>query len=238
MQAISDEKGQRRQARPLAASRPGRSVGRVTRAGRLRSESGFTMKFRQFAAWAVLALAACAQQPSASQFVRICDESGCANRPKDQNTFDASHATQDTDKDGRIAALKQAAAENPRAAYDLGLRYFRGDGVAQDSYQALVWMRKAAEAGNLQAQAALGRFYLFGLDEMGPDAREAEKWLLIASQRGDAESGKLLAQARAAKQSDQDYFRWQQQARALYYGAWYSGYAYQGYWRDRAWYWY
>ncbi|GAB2922693.1 tetratricopeptide repeat protein [Paraburkholderia jirisanensis] len=194
------------------------------------------MKFRQFAAWAVLALAACAQQPSASQFVRICDQNGCSDRPKNQLTTETSRNAQDAATDGRIAALKQAAAGNPRAAYDLGLRYFRGDGIAQDSYQALVWMRKSAEGGDLQAQAALGRFYLFGLDEMGADPREAEKWLLIASQRGDAESGKLLAQARTAKQNDQDYFRWQQQERALYYGDWYSGYAYQGYWRERAWY--
>jgi len=199
---------------------------------------GVEMKYCLFAAWAVLALAACAQNPSASPYVRICDESGCADRPKNQSRFEADNAAQDADADGRIAALKKAAAANPRAAHDLALRYFRGDGIPQDSYQALMWMRKSAEGGDLQAQVALGRFYLFGLDEMGPDAREAEKWLLIASQRGDAESGKLLEQAHANKQADQDYYRWQTEARALYYGAWYSGYAYQGYWRDRAWYWY
>lgn len=98
-------------------------------------------------------------------------------------------------------------------------------------------MRKAAEGGDLQAQKALGRFYLFGLEEMGPDPREAEKWLLIASERGDKESGKLLAQARAARQSDQDYYRWQTEARALY-GRWYADYPYQGYWQGQGWYWY
>ncbi|MDR6497087.1 hypothetical protein J2785_000229 [Burkholderia ambifaria] len=48
-------------------------------------------------------------------------------------------------EDARIVALKQAAKAQPKAAYDLGLRYFRGDGVRQDSYQARKWMRDAAE---------------------------------------------------------------------------------------------
>ncbi|MFM0738238.1 sel1 repeat family protein [Paraburkholderia xenovorans] len=195
------------------------------------------MKYRQLAPWAVLVLAACAQNPSASPLVRICDEHGCADRPKNQVTREASGTAGQMDSDGRIAALKQAGETNPRAAYDLGLRYFRGDGVPQDSYQALVWMRKAAERGDLQAQKALGSFYLFGLEEMGPDPREAEKWLLLASGRGDQESTKLLAQARADKKADQDYYRWQTETRALYYGYWNSGYPYQGYWRERAWYW-
>ncbi|AGK49142.1 putative sel1-like repeat protein [Burkholderia thailandensis MSMB121] len=56
-------------------------------------------------------------------------------------------------EDLRIAALKERAKTEPKAVYDLGLRYFRGDGVRQDSYQAL------------------GVFYLFGLEEMGAHAR-------------------------------------------------------------------
>ncbi|MGF6771677.1 TPR repeat protein [Paraburkholderia sp. GAS199] len=195
------------------------------------------MKYRLLAPWAVLALAACAHNPSASPLVRICDEHGCADRPKNQITANLAGNAQQTDTDGRIAALKEAGETNPRAAYDLGLRYFRGDGVPQDSYQALVWMRKAAERGDLQAQKALGSFYLFGLEEMGSDPREAEKWLSIAAGRGDQESKKLLEQARAAKKSDEDDYRWLNESRSLYYGYWYSGYPYRGDWRERNWYW-
>jgi TPR repeat protein len=61
--------------------------------------------------------------------------------------------------------------QDPRAAYDLGLKYFRGDGLRQDSYPALKWMREAAEHGNLKAQKVIGRVYLTGLEEMGPDPR-------------------------------------------------------------------
>ena len=194
------------------------------------------MKSRQFALCAILALSACAQTSNSSNVVRICDDQGCSDRPKNQQTFDASSNAENARQDERIHALKQTAEHDPRAAYDLGLRYFRGDGVRQDSYQALVWMRKAAEGGDLQAQKALGSFYLFGLEEMGPDPREAEKWLLMAAGRGDQESKQLLAQARAAKQSDEDYYRWQTEWRPVYYGYWSAGYAYHGYWRERAWY--
>ncbi|WP_144138301.1 tetratricopeptide repeat protein [Paraburkholderia sp. BCC1884] len=196
------------------------------------------MTYRQLAAWAVLALTACAQNPSTSQMVRICDDRGCADRPKNQTNLRASDTEPQADTDGRMAALKQAGETNPRAAYDLGLRYFRGDGVPQDSYQALVWMRKAAERGDLPAQKALGSFYLFGLEEMGPDPREAEKWLLLASGRGDQESTKLLEQARAAKRADEDDYRWLNESRALYYSYWNSGYAYRGQWQERTWHWY
>ncbi|CAG2143230.1 SEL1-like repeat protein [Ralstonia mannitolilytica] len=193
------------------------------------------MRYQWLALGVVLALAACAQTPPPSSTVRVCDSRGCADRPKDQVSFDAKD---EVPEDPRIAALKDAAKREPKAAYDLGLRYFRGDGVRQDSYQALNWMREAAERGNLQAQKALGAFYLFGLEEMGSDPREAEKWLSIAVSRGDKESKKLLEEARAARKSDEDDFKWRSQWRNTYYGYWYSGYPYLGVWRQTTWYWY
>ena len=119
-------------------------------------------------------LAACAQPPK-PEVVRICDSAGCSDRPADSASFDADAAVPDPDPDGRIAALEALARDDPRAAYDLGLRFFRGDGVRQDSYKALQWMRDAAERGDLNAQKAVGRLYLTGLEEMGSDPREAEK---------------------------------------------------------------
>jgi hypothetical protein len=185
--------------------------------------------------WTAIALPAGAQTPPpdapppAIPMVRICDETGCSYRPKDA----VSTETVDTNQeDPGIARLKQIAETHPKAAYDLGLRYFRGDGVRQDSYQALVWMRKAGERGNLQAQKALGGFYLFGLEEMGADPQEAEKWLMLADAQGDKESKKLLKQARAAKKADQEDFKWLTRWRTVYYGYWHSGYRYYGVWRQ------
>lgn len=139
------------------------------------------------------------------------------------------------DTDGRIAALEKAAQRDPRAAYDLGLRYFRGDGVGQDSYKALTWMREAAEKGNLNAQKALGRAYLTGLEEMGSDPSEAQKWLAIAASRGDKESAKLLKEANAAKKSEEEYWRLQQEWRVVIYTEWHQDYPYYSHWRGSRW---
>ncbi|MBL8446614.1 MAG: sel1 repeat family protein [Zoogloeaceae bacterium] len=190
------------------------------------------------AASALLFLTACVQAPPPKETVRICDDQGCGERPRGYSSFDPASAVPDDDPTGRIARLKAVAESDPRAAYDLGLRYFRGDGVTQDSYQALVWMRKAAEHGNLKAQKALGRFYLTGLEEMGSDPQEAEKWLSIAASKGDKESKKLLAEATAAKKADAEYYKWQTRWREESYRYWHSGYPYLGYWRQGLWYFY
>jgi len=182
-------------------------------------------------------LVACTQ-PSTKETIRICDESGCVDRPRNYAGYDSSKEFPAEDPDGRVAALKSLGEKDARAAYDLGLRFFRGDGVPQDSYQALVWMRKAAEGGDLNAQKALGRFYLTGLEEMGSDPREAEKWLTIAAGRGDKESQKLLLEAGAEKKSDEVYSRWRNNWRGIFYDYWHAGYPYRSYWRRGYWYFY
>ena len=195
------------------------------------------MERRCFVIGITLVLAACTTHPMDGERVRICSSAGCYSQPKDRVTTEPVIGDADTNEDQRVIALKAAADAEPRAAYDLGLRYFRGDGVSQNSYQALVWMRKAAERGDLDAQKALGVFYLFGLEEMGADPREAEKWLSIAAGRGDQGSIKLLAQARSAKKSDDDYYKWQTEWRGFYYRYWNTGYVYRGYWQGNAWHW-
>ena len=120
----------------------------------------------------VCALALAQQNGEAT--IRICDDTGCSDRPRSSSTFNPS-AGGDSQAERRAAQLIALAEKDPRAAYDLGLRYFRGDGVRQDSYQALTWMRDAAERGNLKAQVAVGKLYLMGLEEMGSDPAEAEK---------------------------------------------------------------
>lgn len=182
---------------------------------------------------ACLLLAACTQPPP-RETVRICDSEGCSERSRGYATHDAR--VSDGKDDGRVAALEALAEREPRAAYDLGLRYFRGDGVRQDSYKALTWMRSAAERGHLEAQKALGRFYLTGLEEMGPDPREAEKWLSITASRGDKEAQTLLAEASAARKSEEAEWKWRQRWKGVFHDYWYRRYTYLGYWRDGFWY--
>ena len=125
--------------------------------------------YRLFAIVLCLLLTDCSNTSPPDGLVRICDDSGCSNRPANSATYNPSAEFPDSDPDGRIAALEELARKDPRAAYDLGLRFFRGDGVRKDTYKALQWMRDAAERGHLEAQKAVGRFYLTGLEEMGSD---------------------------------------------------------------------
>jgi TPR repeat protein len=169
--------------------------------------------------------------------VRICDSSGCSDRPANSSTFDPN-AGGDPAAEARIASLEALAAKDPRAAYDLGLRYFRGDGIPKNTFLALKWMREAGERGDFKAQQALGRFYLMGVEEMGADPGEAERWLMMAADKGDKEAKKLLTQAREAKKNEQQKYEWREADRKSWYGGWYSGYGYRSYWRGGAWYFY
>jgi uncharacterized protein len=172
--------------------------------------------------------------------IRICDSSGCSDRPRNSATFEAELAAKvDPAADAKLAALEAMAAKDPRAAYDLGLRFFRGDGVRKDSYLAIKWMRDAGERGDLKAAQALGRFYLVGLEEMGSDPAEAERWLLMAADKGDKEAKKMLEQARKAKKEAQADHKWREDVRKNgWFVGWYSGYAYRSYWRDGRWWFY
>lgn len=177
----------------------------------------------------LLVAAACADTPS-KPTVTVCKGNACQEQDKSVVTYDPASAVPDPDPDGRLTRLEALARNDPSAAYDLGLRLFRGDGVRQDSYQALKWMRDAAERGDRQAQTAVGRLYYTGLEEMGSDLREAEKWLSAAAGRGDKEAEALLAEARKALANDEAYRRRLADLRANTYYWWYRGWSYRWYW--------
>lgn len=166
---------------------------------------------------------------------RFCDTSGCSERPTSSASADYLN-TPATAKSEQILQLEKAAETEPKAAYDLALRYFRGDGVQRESYQALQWMRKAADGGLLEAQKALGGYYLSGLEEMGSDPQEAEKWLSMAAAQGDEESAALAQEAAEGKRSEAEDYRWRQQWREYYRDYWYRGYPYLGNWNRGYWY--
>ncbi len=134
-----------------------------------------------------------------------------------------------------IAALSELAKKDPRAAYDLSLRYFRGDGVRQDSYQALQTMRDAAERGVLEAQKAIGRLYMTGLEEMGSDLSEAQKWLAIAASRGDKEAAELLEKVTSGRANEDEFYKISRSTHPLTYRHWYYDSPYNLYWRNGSW---
>jgi TPR repeat protein len=69
----------------------------------------------------------------------------------------------------------------------LGFKYLDGDGVAQDTTEAMKWFRMAAENGDAHAAYTLGRVYYKGEGTV-VDYNEAFKWFLMAARKSDANS--------------------------------------------------
>lgn len=184
-------------------------------------------------------LLGCQTTSGTPEVVEVCDSSGCRLQQKDVVTYDPNSAVPDPDPEGRLPALIAQAELDPRGAFDLGIRYMRGDGIRQNSWEAIKWMRNAGERGDLRAQSALGRLYLTGLEETGADYNEAQRWLSQAAAGGDREAVELLKEAeanRAEEQAFQDLQRRYRQLytqpywyRSQYYGYWGSNYRYHTY---------
>lgn len=188
---------------------------------------------------AALTLTGCATQTPQEQLtplaptVRLCNGDQCVNQPRNIATFQGEQVNPEAER--RMAALTALAERDPKAAYDLGLRLLRGDGVERNTYQAIEWMRKAADRGHGPAQFALGRLYLLGFEEMGSDPAEAEAWLSRAAAKGNQEARRLLPQAQAAKRDAQENYRVREEDRKSL-NAWYANTPYSWSWGSSGWY--
>lgn len=195
------------------------------------------LTFSMFA-FAAIAMGGCAGQAPADQIkraetVRVCQGNQCTEQHRSTITRQAPAA--DTEAERRLQALEQLAERSPQAAYDLGLRLLGGDGVERNSYQAMEWMRQAAEKGLSEAQLALGRLYLHGFEEMGSDPAEAESWLSRAATNGQTQAKALLAEAQKAKQQSDQNYQIQAAERAAWQ-AWYRAAPYYWAWGSNGWY--
>lgn len=76
------------------------------------------------------------------------------------------------------AALGYGPAQNY-----LGFRYFRGEGVRQDTDSALYWLHKAADGGDPGAANNLGYLYASG-EFVDKDFVKAREWFAKASEAG------------------------------------------------------
>jgi hypothetical protein len=85
-----------------------------------------------------------------------------------------------------IEKLKERAARGEGVAqYDLALMYDNGQGVTQDSTQAALWYRKAAENNVVQAEYRLGYDYFLGRG-IPQNYAQSLKWWHKASAQGYA----------------------------------------------------
>jgi hypothetical protein len=74
---------------------------------------------------------------------------------------------------------------------DLGVYYYKGEGVAKDAVAAMKWWRTAAEQGFAAAQYNLGCRCIAG-EGVASDYVEAYKWLSLASAQGDDGARRVL----------------------------------------------
>ena len=71
---------------------------------------------------------------------------------------------------------------NAGAQYNLGIMYYKGQGVPRDDAEALQWFRKAAEQGYAKAQYNLGVMYGNGRG-VPQDYAQAHMWFNLAASR-------------------------------------------------------
>jgi TPR repeat protein len=69
--------------------------------------------------------------------------------------------------------------------FELGRKYFRGQGVQEDYAQAALWLRKAADQGHAVAQQAVGTLFEKG-QGVEQDYAQADYWYRKAASQNDA----------------------------------------------------
>ena len=90
-----------------------------------------------------------------SFLVLLCTFAACEDRRADK-----AYLRGDYDK-AVVDVQYLAQSGEPRAQYDLGLMYDKGQGVPQSDAEALQWYERAAEQGEPRAQYNLGLMYGF-----------------------------------------------------------------------------
>ena len=111
-----------------------------------------------------------------------------------------------------VAGLRGLATEGDGAAqFDIGDRYFNGEGVPQDNGEAVRWYRLAADQGHARAQARLGFMYFNG-EGVPQDDGEAARWYRLAADQGYAAAqsnlGLMYGIGRGVPQDDGERLRW------------------------------
>ena len=129
----------------------------------------------------------------------------------------------DADRSTRQNAKRAGVSENSsahgdaQALFNLGGRYFTGDGVPKDEAKAAEYYAKAADHGEAGAQAMLGWMYLSGRG-VSKDEEKAIEWLQKAATQGNASAQSNLAamylHGNAVPRDDVKSFEWYEKAAA------------------------
>ena len=93
---------------------------------------------------------------------------------------------------GGLTLRTAAMRGDPGAAYEIGLRFAEGKGIAPNLDEAAKWYGRAAQAGVVPAVFRLGTFYEKGLS-VKRDVDIARRYYLQAAERGNAKAMHNLA---------------------------------------------
>ena len=99
--------------------------------------------------------------------------------------------------------LPLAESGHPRAQAIIAIMYRFGEGVRQDSVQALNWYQRAAESGHLTSQYHLG-ILLLQDREVDADPEAAKVWLETAATQGHAGARSELVRLERLLRTDRD----------------------------------
>ena len=95
---------------------------------------------------------------------------------------------QESSGSGSLSETRMAAEQgDARAQYNLGVRYYTGNGVPKDHAETAKWFRMAAEQGDFQAQYNLAYLYYHGYG-VPQYHTEAVKWYRKAAEQGFIEA--------------------------------------------------
>ena len=87
-----------------------------------------------------------------------------------------------------VTAMREFRSDGkPEANFNIGIMYYKGEGVKQDKKEAADWLRKAAELGYGQAQFILSAMNFTG-DGIERNILEGVKWIHKAADNGFAEA--------------------------------------------------
>ncbi|WP_201587996.1 tetratricopeptide repeat protein [Psychrobacter jeotgali] len=101
----------------------------------------------------------------------------------------------------------RASQGNDHAQFYLAKRLQKGQGIAQNTQQAIQWYTRAAEQGVAPAQLNLAIMYLRG-EGVQPNINQARKWLEKAAMRGDNRASYTLALLDEKQKNLVDAYKW------------------------------
>ena len=101
-------------------------------------------------------------------------------------TNDMADMKTELEKDQEPETMSSAEVES---IFQKGMKYYNGDGVKENKYEAFQLFKTAAENGHAEAQFAVATFYNWGEENVvEEDVNEEIKWLKLAADNGNAKA--------------------------------------------------